>query len=803
MITAAIRILVVAGLAWLVLAGLSRVIRLAPDWPLPAVAVVLALAVEAVVGLTRYEAGAVSRKRARWILGLRLTALAALAWILLEPAWVRTVSRTHDREVVIVYDDSASMHLTDDGSSESRLASGRRALTEAGVVDKLEEDLRVRTLHAARTLRGEDAESSEGWRESTDLRAALNTVLEQVPPDELGGVVLVSDGRHNRPGRVEEIARRFGILDAPIAVLAVGSPDPPRDAAVVSVHAPEAIHLGDRMHVRAEVKFDGYRGREARVRLLRGGERIEERTVSIPQDHHREEVRFAQVPEAGGVGDFRIELEDLGDERFAENNSWEFETSITDARTNVLLVDNNPRWEFRYLRNLFYGRDKSVHLQWLLLNPDRMGGENTPPVPASAARPFGDAQATLLPESEEEWRKFDVIILGDLPAQALTPQTWETIQRCVRERAALLVLVAGPESMPHALPAGPARELVPVEVEWGRRTYFQSGGDPFRWALAPAGLRHPVTQQTSGAATNDEVWSAFPPARWRHPVSKLKEGAEVLLVSSSGDDPAVRGPGDLSTALTALANRRQRETESALLVTRQSGRGKVALLLTDRTWRLREGSGDIYHHRFWGNLVRWGAGPTLRAGGKRVRLGTDRLAYTPDDRITISARLREKNLEPVSDAKVQGEVLHNGRVVATVALAPVEGSAGLHEGVAGPFREAGKYEIRLAGGQATRLMAEEGLPEVAAGFRVAGSPGPVELADTTLNLPLLETVAELSGGKVFSVDEAGQLAPLFLGDPREREEVRETLLWNHWLVLILLAGCLAAEWVIRRGGGLP
>ena len=51
------------------------------------------------------------------------------------------------------------------------------------------------------------------------------------------------------------------------------------------------------------------------------------------------------------------------------------------------------------------------------------------------------------------------------------------------------------------------------------------------------------------------------------------------------------------------------EAANALLVTRQTGKGKVALLLTDRTWRLREGAGDLYHHRFWGNLVRWGAGP--------------------------------------------------------------------------------------------------------------------------------------------------------------------------------------------------
>ena len=51
------------------------------------------------------------------------------------------------------------------------------------------------------------------------------------------------------------------------------------------------------------MKFDGYKGQQAMVRLRRGEKLLEEREISIPQDHHREEVRFAQVPDLGGVGD--------------------------------------------------------------------------------------------------------------------------------------------------------------------------------------------------------------------------------------------------------------------------------------------------------------------------------------------------------------------------------------------------------------------------------------------------------------------------------------------------------------------
>lgn len=786
------------------LIALSHLIRLSQDCPIWLVALGAAAAVELIVWLYQYEAGAVSTRRARWIIGLRLAALAVLVWILIAPVWVRTVSRERQREVVVVMDDSGSMQLKDDGAKSTRIELGEQAISNAKLIEQLGEKLRVRVVKAARSVRGENEAVSQGWGDSTDLAAALNTVLEQVPPDELAGVVMVSDGRHNRPERVEDVARRFGILDAPVGIVAVGSAEPPKDAAILSVKAPEAIHLGDRMRVTAEVKFDGYKGQKANVQLRRGDQVLETREVAIPQDHHVEELRFAQVPDQGGVGGYRVEISSLDGERFSENNSWEFETSITDARTNVLLIEGYSRWEFRYLRNLFYGRDKSVHLQHVLLHPDQIAGQTETKIAASASRPFGESLATKLPESEAEWRKFDVIILGDLDPSAVDEATWSIISRCVNERAALLVMVSGPRFMPHAIASATGRALVPAEFQWGNQTYFNLKDEPFRFGLTGDGRRHPVTQQSDGQTANERLWAEFPSMTWRHPVTGLKEGAEVLLSAlNDGKSEVIASNTGLESALDALAQRKARETTSALLVARQTGKGKVALLLTDRTWRLREGAGDLYHHRFWGNLVRWGAGPVMRAGGSRARLGTDQLTYTPDDPVKLTARLRDTSLKPVDDTSLRADVFRDGQKVSTVPMKAVAGSNGLYEAAVDRLADSGRYEVRMQGEKADTLVKEDGAAELKAGFRVVGSRGPVELSETTLNLPLLETVAELSGGKVVSTENAGLLAALFLSDKDKHEETREITLWDRPWVLALLALLLGGEWVIRRAGGLP
>lgn len=788
----AIRIALIFLGSWGLVLLLGKWFEFSSLWPAWVIPLGLALGCEFIVRIYCYERDAVSPARGRWLLGLRLAGLSLLAWILLEPVWSRIEEREIQRELVVLIDSSASMDLTDDGENSTRLELAKEALERSNLRADLAGKITIREVRAARRILESGDDAVEGWDQATDLAGALNQVLEQVPPDQLAGMVMLSDGRHNRPGSVEDVARRFGILDAPIAIIPAGSVDPPKDAAIVSVRAPDSVFLGDRMRVSAKLKFDGYRGQRAKVTLFSGSEKIAEREIAIPQNSYREEVRFRHVPEDAEIGEYRIELKDLEGERFDNNNAWDFQTVVTDARTNVLLIDSTPRWEFRYLRNLFYGRDQSIHLQSVLLEPDRIIGQGTENVPASASRPFGDTKATALPANEEEWRKFDVIIIGDVSPDVLGEKEWDILNRCVRDRAALLVMVAGPRSMPHAFD-GTAETLIPVEYEESRRNFF-GGKEKFRFQLTNLGRSHPVTSQVEGQLSNEAVWADFPIIRWRHPINGVKEGAEVLLYAGEVEKKkrAVRSADDLQAALADVSNRRKNEADNALLVTRQTGNGKVAMLLTDRTWRLREGVGDVFHHRFWGQLVRWGAGPNLRSGTKVSRLGTDQLTYTGDDQVTILARLQEENLAPINDENLRAEVLRGGKRVGVYSMRYREGSNGLHEVQAGPFRDPGNYEVRLLSGD----LADE----ITTGFRVVGSLSAVELAETTLNLPLLENMARLSGGRI--VNEENPLSELFLTRDDTREELRETTLWDSWALLTALIALLTTEWVLRRRWGL-
>lgn len=125
---AILRVIAMAVVFWLLLLALGLVVRIAPGWSPGLLAIVFALLAEILIRLYRYESSTLGRKRSRQVVGLRLAALALLAWILMEPTLVRSVKRKLNREVAVLWDQSASMNLIDDGETRSRADISRDAV---------------------------------------------------------------------------------------------------------------------------------------------------------------------------------------------------------------------------------------------------------------------------------------------------------------------------------------------------------------------------------------------------------------------------------------------------------------------------------------------------------------------------------------------------------------------------------------------------------------------------------------------------------------------------------------------------
>lgn len=660
------------------------------------------------------------------------------------------------------------------------------------------------------------SDSTDTFRSLTDLSGALDHILENTSPESLAGVLLLSDGRHNSGTLPEDNLRRMASQNSPLCAIPLGSQLGPVDAAILSLNAPESIYLGDRIVVHANLKIDGLRGKKIKALLTNNGESVDEQIIDVNDIALRQEIRFVHLPDKKGIYDYQVKLEADSSEQFSDNNSWDFKVAITDDRTNVLLVDGHPRWEFRYLRNLFYGRDKSVHLQYVLLNPDPIDGQNPlPAVHASASRKFGDAEATRLPENEDEWRLFDVIILGDIPPAAIDSKTWTIIQKSVAERGALLITVAGQRYMPHAFKNPDFLDMAPSTWK-ANATPTQSAPFPsYHLDLTAAGRSHKLTQLSSSRAENARLWENMPELHWRSVSNQIKESAEVLAYARpAGGNPIITNaqdnninPAEVEKALQALANRKQFEKDNALIVTQQYALGKVVQLNFDRTWRLRYGVGDTYHHRFWGQVLRWGTGENLRSGTEFVRLGTDHLSYTPSDPIKIITKLLDPQRRPITDATIYANLINeDGENLHRQRLSYRTGSNGMYESTLAPLSKPGKYTIQIESKEVDRALKNDpdsDITKIETELLLVSTRNPVELAELTSDQDFLTHASQLSKGGIANITDAASLIRFF-GAPKETlTERRNITLWDQWPVLLTFFSLFTAEWIFRRRAGLP
>lgn len=635
-----------------------------------------------------------------------------------------------------------------------------------------------------------DEKSSRNFQEATDIGAALERVVQESSPDSLAGVVILTDGRHNGKVSPEAAARQIGSLGAPVCTVVIGSSETPKDAAILDVVAPVSVYLGDKVNMQVAMRFDALRGRKAKVRLFSGGIAVDEATVDIPADKYRTSVSMGHTPPAIGIYDYDVEIEPMDDEPLKGNNKWQARVAASDNRINVLLVDGLPRWEFRYLRNLLYARDRAVQLQYVLLEPDGLDGvPPSEPVNASAARKFGDAEATALPKTRDDWMRFDAIIIGDVQPAALDAGTMETISHCVAERGALLVVIAGPRFMPHWYSSAVLREMLPVRYAPAETSCFTGPEQFYGIRLATDGNTHQIMQQAGSVQENRQVWESFPPLVWRHAVTGVKEGASVLAYAV----PDTRRDAEAGGRL---------QKENPLVVVQQYGLGRVACLNFDETWRLRYRKGDVHHHKFWGQILRWGVGDKLRSGTALVRIGTDRLTYPASAPVRVEARVLDTEFKAVTDATIYVNVFRDRQRVQRKQLQYRRNSCGMFEVTLPAMQEPGIYKVELESAKVAAILAADNVQEVSTEFVVAPSPNSVEFAELSTDLDTPGKMAGASGGRVTGPESAATVLDAFGPGSRSVSEVREVTLWDSWPLLVLMILAVTAEWVLRRRKGM-
>jgi uncharacterized membrane protein len=688
-----------------------------------------------------------------WILQSALAAvLLTLLW---QPVVMITELKPQQDIIAVLVDDSRSMTIPEGGST--RLAQAVNALqgdTLAGLRKKFQ--TRLYRVDSELT-RISDFKELQAGAPATHIGDSLKHLADETSDLPLGAIVLLSDGADNSGGVGLDTIAALRARHIPVHTVGFGQEHPSHDVEIDdAIVAPRALAES---RLAAVVSFHqrGYAGKKAMLTVKDGAKVLTAREVTFGADGNTQsETLVFNVGAAGArTLQFAVGLQ-AGEENDA-NNAVTRLVNVESEKRRVLYVEGEPRWEYKFIRRA-EDDDGMVQLVSMLRTTEnkiyRQGLQN----PAELAEGF--------PTRPEDLFGYQALIIGSVDANYFTPAQRDLIRQFVDRRGGGLLLVGGR----YALADGGwgtsnLADLLPVVLPDTKNTYHV---DPATVALTPAGADNFITRLADDPAANAAMWKKLP-----------------YLID-------YQEPGVPKAGATVLASMDAGGRTMPFLITETYGRGRTAVLASAGTWRWQMNLpvGDTSHDVFWRQLIRW----LVVASSGRVGASVPNQVLFDDSRVVLSAEVRSKDYQPVSDARVEAHIIGPGSVSASVDLSPVPDAPGTFQA---------EWSAPKAGSYLTEVTARRGNEQIGRDvLTFQRMDGVAENFHTSQNRDLLDRLASQTGGRYWRPQDLSKLVDE-IGFSDAGVTSRETLeLWNMPAVFLLILLLRSGEWLLRRKWGV-
>ncbi|MDB5174662.1 MAG: hypothetical protein JWN51_3435, partial [Phycisphaerales bacterium] len=729
------------------------------------------------------------------LLALRVVALALLVPMLFEPVLRYVSHRNPERPILFLVDTSGSMSFPDVQNGPTRIQSVWQTLSPE--LDRIKTHFVPRYYTFAtgfQELKNADELSkvaADG--KSTDITLGINKTVGSVARDD-AAIVLITDGIDNTSPDVAEAVRNSRY---PIHTLRVGSEQTASanlvNIAVADVEASEDFVVNHESMVKATIKSTALPNRVVDVKMAEVDDKgksvgtlVTQKLILQPAPDGQP-VSMPYKPATVGVHRVAVWVDPVPGERSVVDNRQEFQGLAIDPRMKVLYIEGRARPEYRELTRTL-SRDPNIEVATLLrVQKDRFSASGT-----ADGAPFKG-----MPQSLEEWKKFDVIILGDLDASFLPKAKQEAIEQTVLNGGALL-MIGGQNSLgPGGYRGTPIEKALPVSVGPVNSPQEKSEFVP---RLTAEGATHPAMEGLPDFfGTEDKPGTKqLPKLRGNVVVSGAKGGAQVLLIHR--DRPGPDGKPQI------------------VLAVQRYGKGRSAAFTADTTylWTLQMYAmgQDSPYNRLWGQLVRWLAGADVRNRQKGAGLEAllNKSVYQLGESVRLRALVRDEHGDATRYAQVTVNLTKaGGKDTQTFSLNPVESHAGMYDLII-PHPGQGEWTADLSATKDNKPLGKQSLK-----FTVI--PPADEMLKLAANPRLLASTADVTHGTHRDLAGLPQLLDeLIRADKTPTDRETSVNLSNYLRAALTFTGhqpswqkhtdlpmqaafvvlILAAEWTLRR-----
>lgn len=276
-----------------------------------------------------------------FLLRLTLATLRGITTTLLAILLLSPVLKHYKKDVkqpLVIFGQDVSSSVMATMSAEDSIAY---VAAVQQLMDGFSDAFDVRMYKFGEEVRAWD--SLQFTDKASDISAFLNYIEDHFADQNLGAVILSTDGLYNRG---QNPIHSAGTLTFPVHAIAMGDTTIHPDQQIKSVFHNQIAYLSDRVAIQVDLQATRLSGKTAQLTIEKAGSpgsgALDSKTWRIEEDQWFETVEFIIGADQPGVNQYRLSLSGVAGESSYANNSKLIAIEVIDSRQKILLLGAIP-----------------------------------------------------------------------------------------------------------------------------------------------------------------------------------------------------------------------------------------------------------------------------------------------------------------------------------------------------------------------------------------------------------------------------------------------------------------------------